>query len=83
MYLDAVQNHTPTEEAGRYGHVIEAGRRSGQPIPEIYHLFAFRPKAAQHLGHLMQELMRGDGALSAGWRELIAAWTSARNDCLF
>lgn len=83
MYLDAVQSHQPTDEAGRFGRVIDAGRKAGQPIPEIYHLFAFRPRAAQHLGHLMQEIMRGDGALSGGWRELIAAWTSARNDCLF
>ena len=83
MYLDAVQNHPPTDDAGRYGRVIEAGRNAGRPIPEIYHLFAFRPLAAKHLGHLMQEIMRGDGALSAGWRELIAAWTSARNHCLF
>ena len=83
MYLDAVQNHQPGEEAGRFGHVIESGRKTGQAIPEIYHLFAFRPEAAKHLGHLMQEIMRGDGSLSAGWRELIAAWTSARNHCLF
>jgi alkylhydroperoxidase family enzyme len=83
MYLDDVQNHQPAAEAGRFGRVIESGRKTGQPIPEIYHLFAYRPRAAQHLGHLMQEIMRGEGALPAGWRELIAAWTSARNHCLF
>ncbi len=83
MYLDAVENHEPGEEAGRFGRVIEAGRKNGRPIPEIYHLFAFRPRAAKHLAQLMQEIMRGETSLSPGWRELIAAWTSARNHCVF
>jgi len=83
MYLDAVQNHEPSDEAGRFGRVIRQARGKGRAIPEIYHLFAFRPKAAMHLARMMHEVMREAAALTPGWRELIAAWTSARNDCLF
>lgn len=83
MYLDDVQRHEPDDEAGRFGRVIRGARRSGAPIPEIYHLFAFRPKAARYLNLWMEEVMRGPSPLSPGERELIAAWTSRRNDCLF
>ena len=83
MYLQDVEAHVPGEAAGRFGRVIEAGRKAGRPIPQIYHLFAWRPEAANHLGHFMEEVMRSPSALTPGQRELIAAWTSARNDCLF
>lgn len=83
MYLDAVQNQEPSEEAGRFGRMIRQARAAGRAVPEIYHLFAFRPRAALHLARMMQEVMREAGALTPGWRELVAAWTSARNDCLF
>jgi alkylhydroperoxidase family enzyme len=83
MYLDAVQAHEPGEEAGRFGRVVREGRASGRAIPEIYHLFAFRPRAAEHLAHFSEEVMRGSSPLSPGLCELIAAWTSARNHCVF
>ena len=41
------------------------------------------PAAARHLASFMQEVMRGPSALSPGQRETIAAWTSARNGCVF
>lgn len=83
MYLKDVEHHEPTEEAGRYGRAVGSARASGAPLPQIYHLFAFRPRAAKHLNAFLQEVMRADAPLTPGQRELIAAWTSARNDCLF
>ena len=83
MYLKDVENHEPGEEAGRYGRAIRTARTTGVPLPQIYHLFAFQPRAAKHLNAFMQEVMREDAPLTPGQRELIAAWTSARNDCRF
>lgn len=83
MYLKDVERHEPGPDAGRFGQAIRMARKSGRPVPEIYHLFAFRPQAAQHLANFMQEVMRAPSPLSAGQRELIAAWTSARNHCPF
>lgn len=51
--------------------------------PQIWHLFAYRPEATQHLSLFTQAIMRGEGPLSDGMRELIAAFTSARNHCPF
>lgn len=83
MFLKQIENAEPSEAAGRFGRVIEAGRTRGFAIPQIYHLFAHRPKQARHLAAYMQEVMRGPSDLSPGQRELIAALTSAENDCLF
>jgi hypothetical protein len=52
-------------------------------IPQIFHLFRFKPNVGQHLARLSQEIMRGPSPLTAGQRELIAAFTSARNQCPF
>ena len=37
----------------------------------------------QHLNALTQAAMRGPSSLTAAERELIAAFVSARNDCVF
>lgn len=50
---------------------------------QILNLFAFKPEAGRHLMRYTQEVMRGPSPLSPGWRELIAAFTSARNRCPF
>jgi hypothetical protein len=47
------------------------------------HLFAFKPDRTQFLSRFTQGVMRGPSPLSPGLRELIAAFTSKRNDCLF
>jgi len=39
--------------------------------------------ATQYLAQFTQEIMREPGPLSPGFRELIAAYTSARNHCPF
>jgi alkylhydroperoxidase family enzyme len=83
MYLPTLEAHDPPPEAGRFGQAIRALRREGKAIPQIYHLFAWRPAAAKHLASFMQEVMRGPSPLSPGLRELVAAWTSARNRCVF
>ncbi len=72
-------------------HEIEQETRSspllrgfrGGPVPQIYHLLAFKPDAARHLTRFTHEVMRGPSPLSTGWRELIAAFTSRKNRCKF
>jgi alkylhydroperoxidase family enzyme len=46
-------------------------------------MFAYLPAATDHLARFTQEIMRGPTALPPGMRELIAAYTSYRNDCPF
>jgi hypothetical protein len=46
-------------------------------------MFAYLPRATEHLAMFTQEILRGPGPLTPGFRELIAAHTSARNHCLF
>lgn len=41
------------------------------------------PETAKHLTGLAQSLLRGSSSLTPGERELIAAYTSARNECEF
>lgn len=72
------------EEATRAAPVIEAVRRQrGDLMPQIFHLFAFKPGATRHLMRYTEEVMRGPSPLSPGWRELIAAFTSRKNRCEF
>jgi uncharacterized peroxidase-related enzyme len=58
-------------------------REAGIPIPQILHLFAFKPEKTDHLARFTQEVMRGPSPLLPGQRELIAALTSKLNQCLF
>jgi hypothetical protein len=83
MYLRELAEATPGPDAGRYGRVVEAMRAQGLEPPGLYYLFMARPAAAKAMGDFMQEVMRGPSPLSPGERELIAAFTSARNHCLF
>ena len=81
MFLrDLEENEHP---AGPYAEVIDVMRRSGADIEQIVHLFAFKPERTTHLGRFTQDVMRGDSPLSAGFRELIAAFVSSRNQCVF
>jgi hypothetical protein len=80
MYLKDVENHEPGGPMGeRLGHM----RAAGVPIPQIQHLFAFKPDRTDHLSQFTQGVMRGPSPLSPGQRELIAAFTSRLNDCPF
>ena len=58
-------------------------REAGQPVPQIMHLFAYKTDRTEHLARFTQGVMRGPSPLPPGIRELIAAFTSRRNDCPF
>jgi len=62
---------------------VKAATPEVNGMPEILHLFAFKPNATRHLMAFTQEVMRGEGDLPIGLRELIAARTSQANDCPF
>ena len=80
MFLSEIESH-PAQ--GVYGERLAAARASGMPVPQIWHLFAFKPAMTEHLAAFTQQVMRGPSPLPPGLRELIAAFTSRRNDCLF
>ena len=80
MYLSDVEGHPG---GGPFGDLIRQMRDGGLPVPQIMHLFAFKPDATDHLARFSQGVMRGPSPLSPGQRELIAAFTSRRNDCPF
>lgn len=69
--------------AGPAAAQFAAMEQAGIPVPQILYLFAFKPRMTDHLSRLTQELMRGPSPLSPGQRELIAAFTSSRNQCPF
>ena len=70
-------------QAGPYRDALKTMKASGAEYPQIWHLFAFRPHATDHLARFTQEIMRGESPLTPGFRELIAAWTSSQNQCPF
>jgi alkylhydroperoxidase family enzyme len=80
MYFQDVETHPAT---GSRGEAFAQMRAAGIPIPQILHLFAFKPQRTDHLARFTQEVMRGPSPLSPGQRELIAAFTSKRNECPF
>jgi alkylhydroperoxidase family enzyme len=80
MFLPGVEaNPAP----GPYADNISMMANAGKEYPQIWHLFAFRPHATEHLAKFTQEIMHGPAPLSPGLRELIAAYTSHQNDCPF
>jgi uncharacterized peroxidase-related enzyme len=52
-------------------------------LPGIAGLLQYRPETAGPLNALAELLLRGPNTLSRGERELIAAYVSGRNECLF
>src|SRR5665213_1809102 len=52
-------------------------------VPGIRSLVMFRPENGKPLYDLAQVLLRGESPLSEADRELIAAYVSYRNDCMF
>jgi hypothetical protein len=80
MYLHDVEVHAGQ---GRYAAAIEQIRAMGAPVPQIMHLFAYKPDRTEHLAEFTHGVMRGPSPLPPGVRELIAAFTSRRNDCPF
>ena len=80
MYLREVEEHAG---GGPWAEAIRRMREAGVPVPQIMHLFAFKPERTSHLAQFTQGVMRGPSPLSPGQRELIAAFTSRGNDCPF
>jgi hypothetical protein len=80
MFLPGVEQNP---QPGPYAKFIEMMKKSSAEYPQIWHLFAFRQEMTTHLSHFTQEVLRGPAPLSPGFRELIAAYTSARNQCPF
>ena len=52
-------------------------------FPGISGPLIYRPETAQPLSDLAEVLLRGPSSLSRGERELIAAYVSGRNECMF
>ncbi len=80
MFLPGVEANP---QPGPYANLIRSMQESGAEYPQIWHLFAFLPRATEHLARFTQEIMRGPAPISPGLRELIAAFTSYRNECPF
>lgn len=80
MFLPDMENNP---QPGPYRELVRTMQQAGREYPQIWHLFAFCPEATEHLARFTQEIMRGPAPISPGLRELIAAYTSYRNDCPF
>ena len=80
MFMPGVENDP---KPGPYRTLIESMQRQNAEYPQIWHLFAYLPAATDHLARFTQAVMRGPAPLSPGLRELIAAYTSQKNDCAF
>ena len=80
MFLPEVERAAKASAAGEPLAAMEA---QGLPVPQILYLLAFKPRMTDHLSRFTQEVMRGPSPLSPAQRELIAAFTSSRNQCPF
>ena len=80
MFLPGVEQNP---QPGPYLDAIRAMQAGSPEYPQIWHMFAFLPRATEHLACFTQEIMREPAPLSPGIRELIAAYTSSENQCPF
>ncbi len=80
MFLRGVEENP---KPSTYRDLIENAKASGADYWQIWHLLAFDPEAAHHLAALSHTLMHKECPISAGFRELIAAYTSSLNQCEF
>lgn len=80
MFLPGVEANP---EPGPYADAIRMMQAASPEYPQIWHMFAFKSEATTHLARFTQEMLREPSPLSPGLRELIAAYTSARNHCPF
>lgn len=80
MFLPGVEEHP---QPGPFANNIRAMQAAGKEYPQIWHMFAFRPAATEHLARFTQEIMHGEAPITPGLRELIAAFTSKQNHCPF
>jgi alkylhydroperoxidase family enzyme len=80
MFLPGVETNP---QPGPFADMIRTMQASGAEYSQIWHMFAFNPEATNHLAQFTQQILRGPAPLTPGMRELIAAFTSARNHCPF
>ena len=80
MFLPEVE---ASPKPGSFTDSIRMMQANGGEYPQIWHMFAYLPSATAHLARFTQEILRGPGPFAPGLRELIAAYTSQRNHCLF
>ncbi len=80
MFLGDVESHKGDDN---YSKAIEMMKKAGPEYPQILHMFAFKIDATAHLERFTQQIMREPAPLTAGVRELIAAYTSSLNQCPF
>lgn len=80
MFLPGVEQNP---QPGPYADLIRAMKAAAPEYPQIWHLFAFQTEATAHLARFTQAIMREASPLTPGFRELIAAYTSAKNQCPF
>ena len=63
MYLRSVEEHKAAEP---HATMFREMRGAGIPIPQILHLFAFKPERTQFLSLFTQGVMRGPSPLPPG-----------------
>lgn len=80
MFLKEVEHHRGDDN---YTRAIDAMKQAGPEYPQILHMFSYKIRATAHLERFTQEIMREPAPLTPGIRELIAAYTSHRNQCPF
>jgi alkylhydroperoxidase family enzyme len=80
MYLADVESF---DGPGRRSEMVKQMKAAGIPVPQIFHLLAFKPDRTDPLSQFTHAVMRGPSPFSPGERELIAAFTSQKNQCLF
>ena len=59
MFLPGVEQNS---QPGPYADMIRMMQDSGSEYPQIWHMFAYLPKATEHLARFTQEILRGPGA---------------------
>lgn len=80
MFLKEIENRPPE---GMMRVAFDKIQGTGHAVPEIMHLFRFKPAKTAHLVRFTEEVLRGPSPLSRGLRELIGAFVSTRNNCNF
>ena len=81
MFLPGVENNP--KPSPYFDAIAQLKQTGSTEYPQIWHLFAYLPEATEHLARFTQAILRGPAPIAPGMRELIAAFTSRRNDCPF
>ncbi len=80
MFLPGVEDNP---QPGPFADLIRMHAEQQVGVPADLAYVRLLPKATEHLARFTQEILRGPGPFSPGIRELIAAFTSYRNECPF